>query len=91
MPYLSKIEKLQKKDISPKKHKTNVLYVVKYVNSDRKNIKWAVRSKNKLFSYHIKKQAALKNAKKIAKERKLRVLVQKTNGQFSYGFKTKTE
>ena len=91
MPYLKKIEKLQKKDNSLKKQKNNVLYVVKYVNSDRKNIKWAVRSKNKLISYHIKKQAALKNARKIAKDKKLRILVQKTNGQFSYGFKTKTE
>jgi hypothetical protein len=90
MPYLKKRntgKKPEQKKIELKKTKKyDVIYVVNRLQPGSNRGNWAVKSKNRLFSSHLTKKAALKNAKLIAKKKEIRVLVQNTNGRFSYSF-----
>jgi len=65
----------------------NVIYVVSKPQPGQVKGDWAVRSHGKIYSHHRKKQNAIKEARKIAKEKGATVLVQNTDGTFSDGFK----
>jgi hypothetical protein len=78
---------LGKKEVHRKP--SNVIYVVSKPQPGQVRGDWAVRSHGKIFSHHRKKQAAIKAARKIAKEREATVLVQNTDGTFSESFKPK--
>jgi len=67
----------------------NVIYVVSKPQPGQVRGDWAVRGHGKIYSHHRKKQTAIKAARKIAKEKEATVLVQKTDGTFSEGFKHK--
>ena len=69
------------------KKQPNVIYVVSKPQPGQVKGDWAVRSHGKIYSHHRKKQTAIKEARKIAKERGATVLVQNTDGTFSEGFK----
>ncbi|MCK5300976.1 MAG: DUF2188 domain-containing protein, partial [Thermoplasmatales archaeon] len=96
MPYLKKIEPTKKliKKSPPLKinsKKTDVIYVVNRLQPGKNRGNWAVRYEKKIYSSHRTKKAAIKNAREIAKKSECRVLVQNTNGRFSYGFNAKKE
>jgi hypothetical protein len=78
-----------KKDTKEPSHRkpANVIYVVSKPQPGQVKGDWAVRSHYKIFSHHRTKQAAIKNARKIASEKEATVLVQNTDGTFSTGFK----
>jgi len=85
------IEKTKgKKDQSSSKT-ANVIYVVSKPQPGQVKGDWAVRSHGKIFSHHRTKQAAIKNARKIAAERNATVMLQRTDGTFSEGFKPKSK
>ena len=79
-------------DLIGKKHRkpSNVIYVVSRPQPGQKRGDWAVRSHGKIFSHHRKKRNAVQAARKIAKEKNATVLIQKTDGTFSRGFKPKS-
>ena len=79
--------------IIEKKHRkpSNVIYVVSRPQPGQLRGDWAVRSHGKIYSHHRKKIVAIKAARKIAKEREATVMIQKTNGTFSRGFKPRTD
>ncbi len=88
MPYLKKKHTSTSKNqnitpVSPKK----VLYVVNNSNQSALKGQWSIRSKQKIISNHRTKQTAIKKARYLARKQQARVLVQNTNGRFSYGFK----
>ena len=96
MPYLKKTDHIKKPENTILKLKKNikkieVIYVVNHLQPGKNRGNWAVRNKNKIFSSHRTKKTAIKKARIIAKKRDSRVLVQNTNGRFSYGFNPKTE
>ena len=95
MPYLKKIDKIEKLISSSKSEKINkrinVIYVVNRIQPGKNRGNWAVRTKNKIYSSHRTKKTALKNARLIAKKMNNRVLVQNKNGRFSYGFNPNNE
>ena len=66
---------------------SNVIYVVSKPQPGQVKGDWAVRSHGKIYSHHRTKQAAIKKAREVAKEREATVMVQNTNGAFSIGFK----
>ncbi|HDD57432.1 MAG TPA: DUF2188 domain-containing protein [Thermoplasmatales archaeon] len=76
-------EKMETKDRKP----SNVIYVVSKPQPGQVRGDWAVRSHGKIFSHHRTKLAAIKAARRIAKEREATVMVQNTDGTFSMGFK----
>lgn len=69
--------------------KMRVIYVVNHTTDKSPQCTWAVRSKNKIISNHRTKQMAIKKARNLARKQQGRVMVQNTNGRFSYGFKPK--
>ncbi len=77
--------KIEKKEDHRKP--ANVIYVVSKPQPGQVRGDWAVRSHGKIYSHHRKKQNAIKEAKKIAKEKGASVLVQNIDGTFSEGFK----
>jgi len=79
----------KKKNIKTSTHRkpANVIYVVSKPQPGQVKGDWAVRSHYKIFSHHRTKQAAIKQARKIALERDATVLVQNMDGTFSNGFK----
>ena len=80
------------KDMEEKSRKpSNVIYVVNKPQPGHVRGDWAVRSHGKIFSHHRTKQAAIKEARKIAKEREATVMVQNTNGTFGMGFKPRAK
>lgn len=88
MPYLKKTNNkhTNKKSKTEKNgKKLNVIYVVNKTQPGNRG-NWAVKSKNKILSSHRTKKTAINNARKIAKKLASRVLVQNSNGRFSYGF-----
>ncbi|HDQ16200.1 MAG TPA: DUF2188 domain-containing protein [Bacteroidetes bacterium] len=94
MPFLRK--KKSKKTVTKKEEKVeedikkkspNVVYVVSKPQPGEVRGDWAVRSRGKIFSHHKTKATAIKEARKIAKQRDATVLVQNTDGTFSDGFK----
>jgi len=84
-----KVDKiLSSKPVVKKTRKpSNVIYVVSKPQPGQVKGDWAVRSHGKIFSHHRTKQAAIKNARDIAKKRDATVMVQNTDGTFSEGFK----
>ena len=78
--------------ILEKKHRkpSNVIYVVSRPQPGQLKGDWAVRSHGKIYSHHRKKIVAIKAARQIAKEKQATVMIQKTNGTFSRGFKPRT-
>jgi hypothetical protein len=79
--------------IIEKKHRKppNVIYVVSRPQPGQLRGDWAVRSHRKIYSHHRKKIVAIKAARKIAKFKDATVMIQKTNGTFSRGFKPRTD
>jgi hypothetical protein len=90
MPYLQKkalntsIEKSQDKN---KDHIHPVIYVINNPQTDTKKESWAVCQHKKILSTHPTKQLAIDKAREVAEQQKATVMVQNTNGRFSYGFK----
>ena len=102
MPYLrkkgkktvKKVEKTEEKPAEPKgemvyKKPSNVIYVVNKPQPGQVKGDWAVRSHGKIFSHHRTQENAIKQARKIAKQRDATVLIQGIDGKFRDGFKPK--
>jgi hypothetical protein len=99
MPYLRKKVKktVEKKDIKETndvgeityKKPSNVIYVVSKPQPGEVRGDWAVRSHGKIFSHHKTQENAIKQARKIAKQRNATVLIQGIDGKFRDGFKPK--
>ena len=85
------IKKTKGKKAGSSSKATNVIYVVSKPQPGQVKGDWAVRSHGKIFSHHRTKQAAIKNARKIAAERNATVMLQRTDGTFSEGFKPKSK
>ena len=66
---------------------SNVIYVVSRPQPGQVRGDWAVRGHGKIYSHHRTKEKAVQNARIIARERGATVMVQRTNGTFSKGFK----
>ena len=101
MPYLRKkdkkpVQKVEKNEEKTKEAKqtknnkkpSNVIYVVNKPQPGEVRGDWAVRSHGKIFSHHKTQENAIKQARKIAKQRNAAVLVQGTDGRFREGFKS---
>ena len=69
------------------KKPSNVIYVVSRPQPGQVRGDWAVRGHGKIYSHHRTKEKAIQNARIIARERSATVMVQRTNGTFSKGFK----
>ncbi len=96
LPYLYKKENKKTKKQEPKNQKTeennhrkpsNVIYVVSKPQPGQVKGDWAVRGHGKIYSHHRTKKNAIKQARKIAKEKQSTVLVQNTDGTFRQSFK----
>ncbi len=100
MPYLKK--KSNKKEEKKKtekeedkktnnnhKRNSNVIYVVSKPQPGQVKGDWAVRTHGKIFSHHRIKVNAIKAARKLGREKKATVLIQKTDGTFSKSYKQK--
>ena len=71
------------------KKPANVIYVVNKPQPGQVKGDWAVRSHGKIFSHHRTQENAIKQARKIAKQKNSSVLVQGLDGKFREGFKPK--
>ena len=92
MPYLKKDhpnKTIKKRDAKTSKRDRMVIYVVNASHTDRINGSWAVKGHNQIFSSHPTKRLAIKKAREVALQKHATVMVQNTNGRFSYGFKPK--
>jgi len=92
MPYLKKENsehKPKKKQEEPENQTHGTIYVVNSSHNDAVKGSWAVKNHKKIFSSHPTKRLALKKARELALKQHTSVLVQNTNGKFSYGFKPK--
>jgi hypothetical protein len=93
MPYLKKepgsvSKQKQLKDTD--KRVRPVFYVVNNTRPTASQYPWIIRNRDRIISNHRTKKTAIKRARVIAVQKNGRVLVQKTNGQFMYGFTPKT-
>jgi hypothetical protein len=70
---------------------SNIIYVVNRPQPGQVRGDWAVRGHGKIFSYHRTQGVAIQQARKIARQRGATVMVQRTNGTFSRGFKPRTK
>ena len=95
MPYLKKKKtkktKTAKKTMKEEektgsKKPSNVIYVVSKPQPGEVRGDWAVRGHGKIFSHHKTKDAAVKKARAIAKQKDATVMIQKTDGTFGKGF-----
>jgi len=86
-----KVDKIisKSKETHPSKKPSNIIYVVSKPQPGQVKGDWAVRGHGKIYSHHRKKENAIKQAKKIAEGKNATVLIQKTDGTFSEGFKPK--
>ena len=82
---IDRIVKSKKDKKTPKP--SNVIYGVSKPQPGQVKGDWAVRSHGKIYSYHRKKEKAIEEARKIARDRDATVMVQNTDGTFSEGFK----
>jgi hypothetical protein len=99
MPFLKKKGKSEKtvelveveKPESEEAHKrpSNVIYVVNRPQPGQVKGDWAVRSHGKIYSHHRTQENAIKEAKKIAKQKDATVMIQGVDGKFREGFKPK--
>ena len=74
-----------------KRKPANVIYVVSKPQPGQVKGDWAVRSHGKIFSHHRTKTAAIAKAREVARKKDATVLVQKTDGTFSEGFKPRSK
>jgi hypothetical protein len=84
------VERLLEKDESKqetKKVSSNVIYVVSKPQPGEVKGDWAVRSHYKIYSHHKTKANAVKEARKVARQRDATVIVQNTDGKFAKSFK----
>ena len=88
MPYL---KKKGTKKAEAKRKPSNVIYVVSKPQPGEVRGDWAVRSHGKTFSHHKTKATAIKEARKIAKQKNATVMIQNTDGTFSEGFKPRAK
>jgi hypothetical protein len=79
----------KQRTIPPPKKPSNVIYVVSKPQPGQVKGDWAVRGHGKIYSHHRLKDSAIKQARKIAKEKNATVLIQNTDGTFSGSFKPK--
>ncbi len=89
-----KVDRIIEKGIlKASKHRkpSNVIYVVSKPQPGQKKGDWAVRSHGKIYSHHRLKKSAIKEARKIAIKKDATVMVQKTDGTFSDGFKPRSK
>jgi len=102
MPYLKKKGKKPVKKVEETEEKTdeskgeiiykkpsNVIYVVNKPQPGQVKGDWAVRSHGKIYSHHRTQENAIKQARKIAKQKDATVLIQGVDGKFRDGFKPK--
>lgn len=89
MPYLKKKEPTQPSEKPKIAVKPHVIYVVNNASHQPRQGPWTVRTKRKTISNHRTKQMAIKKARLLARKQQGRVMVQNSNGRFSYGFKPK--
>ena len=89
MPYLKKKETKKAEEVNRKP--SNVIYVVSKPQPGEVRGDWAVRSHGKIFSHHKTKATAIKEARKIAKQKNATVMTQNTDGTFSEGFKPRAK
>jgi hypothetical protein len=92
MPYLkkSKATSHQKKTekSTKKQHNESIdtIYIVNDRHDNNHDHAWAIKSHTKVYSHARTKQKAIQLARNLARKHNARVLVQNTNGKFSYGF-----
>jgi hypothetical protein len=89
MPYLKKKNgSLSKHDLKQSNTHDHipVYYVVNNSQTTSTRYPWIIRSQRTILSNHRTKNAAVRKARVLAFQKKGRVLVQKTNGKFGYGF-----
>lgn len=99
MPFLRKIrakktvEEIKEEKTEGESQRTvaNVIYVVSRPQPGQVTGDWAVRSHQKIYSHHRKKETAIKKARKIAKKKGATVMVQNMDGTFAEGFKPKSK
>jgi hypothetical protein len=99
MPYLKKkvksgknielVEVKKSETEHTQKKPSNVIYVVNKPQPGQVKGDWAVRSHGKIFSHHRTQENAIKQARKIAKQKDSTVMIQGVNGKFREGFKPK--
>ena len=99
MPFLKKIgNEKQRKTVAEKttiiedkkeRRPSNVIYVVNKPQPGQVRGDWAVRGHGKIYSHHRTKINAVRAARKIARGKDATVMVQRTDGTFSMGFKPK--
>jgi len=82
-------EEKKEDEESKAKKAANVIYVVSKPQPGEVRGDWAVRSHGKIYSHHKTKRTAIREARKIAKQRDATVMIQKTDGTFSMGFHPK--
>lgn len=94
MPYLKKDKsskgknnKIDTVEENKNRKPSNVIYVVNRLQPGQLRGDWAVRGHGKIYSHHRIKQMAIKQARIIARKRDATVMIQKTDGTFSEGFK----
>ena len=80
---------LRKTETIPPKKPSNVIFVVSKPQPGQVKGDWAVRGHGKIYSHHRLKESAIKQARKIAKEKNATVLIQNTDGTFSGSYKPK--
>ena len=78
-----------RKKMSKKIKKSNIIYVVVKPQPGQVKGDWAVRDHKKIYSHHRIKLNAIKKARSLAKKINATVMIQKTDGTFSKGYKTK--
>jgi hypothetical protein len=71
----------------PSRTSSNIIYVISSPQPGQVKGDWAVQENGKISSHHRKKESAIKQARKIAKEKNATVMIQNTDGTFSEGFK----
>lgn len=94
MPYLKKIDTR----VNPKKQEStdeetleqesisDIIFVVNNGSDKNHTEPWVVKSHTKIYDHVKTKQKAIQIARQVARTLHARVLVQNTNGKFSYGF-----
>jgi hypothetical protein len=87
----NKVDKIisRRKEKIPAKKPSNVIFVVSKPQPGQVKGDWAVRGHGKIYSHHRLKESAIKQARKIAKQKNATVLIQNTDGTFSGSYKPK--
>lgn len=83
------VKKTEMEDKEAHRKPSNVIYVVNKPQPGQVKGDWAVRSHGKIYSHHRTQENAIKQARKIAKQKNATVLIQGIDGKFRDGFKPK--